>query len=76
MKYFLALIVAIVALLHQDHWLWTDKSLVFGFLPIGFAYHIGYSFLAAITMWMLVKLAWPRHLEEEVEHVESDGRAS
>ena len=63
MKWLLALLVVIVALLHQDFWFWKDKTLVFGFLPIGLAYHIGYSFLAALTMWMLVRFAWPAHLE-------------
>jgi hypothetical protein len=68
MQWLLALLVIVVALLHQDFWLWTDKSLVFGFVPIGLAYHIAYSFLAALTMWVLVRFAWPRHLESvEVE---------
>jgi hypothetical protein len=64
MKWLLALVVLIVLLLHQDFWLWTNKTLVFGFLPIGLAYHIAYSVLAALTMWLLVRLAWPAHLEE------------
>jgi hypothetical protein len=63
MNWLLALMVLIVALLHQDFWQWTDKTLVFGFLPVGFAYHIAYAFLAALTMWMLVCFAWPHHLE-------------
>jgi hypothetical protein len=63
MQWLLALLVIVVALLHQDFWLWTDKSLVFGFVPIGLAYHIAYSFLAALTMWVLVRYAWPGHLE-------------
>ncbi len=67
MKYFLVLIVAVVIVLHQDNLLWDswkDSTLVFGFLPIGLAYHVGYSFVAALTMWLLVTLAWPKHLEE------------
>jgi len=36
---------------------------LFGFLPIGLAYHAGYSILASILMAVLVWLAWPRHLE-------------
>lgn len=63
MNWLLALLVIVVALLHQDFWNWTNKSLVFGFLPIGLAYHIGFSFLAAFTMWVLVRFAWPHHLE-------------
>jgi len=63
MRAWLTLVVLLVLLLHQDVWLWTNKSLVFGFLPIGLAYHIGYSFLAAATMALLVRFAWPHQLE-------------
>ena len=58
-----------VYILHQDYWNWkTPEPLVFGFLPIGLAYHAGYSILAAIMMAVLVKFAWPKHLEK----IESD----
>jgi hypothetical protein len=63
MKGLLVLMVLVVLLLHQDVWFWTDKTLVFGFLPIGLAYHIGYSLLAALTMAVLVRFVWPRELE-------------
>lgn len=64
MKYGLALFVLIVAALHHDWWNWTNKSLVLGFLPMGLAYHIGYALLASFTMLLLIKFAWPKHLEE------------
>jgi len=57
-------IVFLMVCLHQDTWLWTDKSLVFGFLPTGLAYHLGYSILASLVMLVLVTTAWPKHLEE------------
>ena len=58
-----ALILA-VYVLHQDWWNWQKVfPLVFGFLPLGLAYHVGYSILASILMAVLVKLAWPKHLE-------------
>ena len=60
----LALLVIVVALIHQDVWFWTDRTLVFGFLPVGLAYHVAYTFAAAFTMWMLVRFAWPAHLED------------
>jgi hypothetical protein len=59
----LTLAVLAVVLLHQDVWFWTDKTLVFGFLPIGLVYQIGYSFLAALLMWVLVRFAWPAELD-------------
>lgn len=61
-KLFLAALAAF-ALLHQDSWLWTDPTLIFGFLPAGLAYHAGYS-LATAALWALaVHFAWPPDLE-------------
>jgi hypothetical protein len=62
--FLLTILVVGVYLLHQDSWNWKQADpLVLGFLPIGLAYHAGYSILAAITMALLVKFAWPKHLE-------------
>jgi len=59
-----ALILA-VYVVHQDWWNWHRIfPLVFGFLPAGLAYHVAYSILASILMAVLVKLAWPKHLED------------
>jgi hypothetical protein len=58
-----ALIVAIY-FLHQDFWNWKKADpLVFGFLPIGLAYHAAYSVVASMLMAVLVSVAWPKHLE-------------
>ena len=63
-KWLLALLVIAVYLLHQDWWNWKKvEPLVLGFLPIGLAYHAGYSVLAAGMMWLLVRFAWPRDLD-------------
>ena len=63
-KLLLTVLVLGVYLLHQDFWNWKKaEPLVFGFLPVGLAYHAGYSILAAVTMAILVKFAWPAHLE-------------
>ena len=67
MKYALALLVAVVYVLHQDFWNWNDRSLVLGVLPVGLAYHAFYACLAATMMFVLVKLAWPAKLEAEIE---------
>jgi hypothetical protein len=57
------LIVAVYAA-HQDFWTWHKADpLVFGFLPIGLAYHAGYAIACAVLMAILVKTAWPKHLE-------------
>jgi len=60
----LTLLVLAVYVLHQDCWNWKKADpLVFGFLPIGLAYHGAYSLLAAVMMWVLVKFAWPKELD-------------
>lgn len=60
----LCLLVIGVYLMHQDFWNWDrHEPLVLGFVPIGLAYHVGYSFAAALTMAVLVRFAWPKHLE-------------
>ena len=56
--------VAAVYLLHQDLWFWREaRPLVFGFLPVGLAYHGGYCLLVAGLMWWLTRTVWPDHLE-------------
>jgi hypothetical protein len=40
------------------------NPLVFGFIPIGLSYHACYTIATAGVMWLLVKYAWPSHLEE------------
>lgn len=62
----LLLTLAVLALyaLHQDVWLWrTARPLVFGFLPVGLAYHALYCLAAAALMWLLTRHAWPDRLE-------------
>jgi hypothetical protein len=39
--------------------------LVFGFLPIGLAYHAFYTLLVFVWMALLVKFAWPKEFEEQ-----------
>ena len=64
----LSLLVLAVYALHQDVWNWRrTEPLLFGLFPPGLWYHLGYSVLAAVTMALLVKWAWPAHLEEEEE---------
>ena len=72
-SFLLTLLVVAVYVLHQDTWNWKKvEPLVFGFLPIGLAYQAAYSILASITMAILVRFAWPRHLEQaEPEHGDS-----
>lgn len=64
----LLIIVGALYVLHQDFWFWrAARPLVFGFIPIGLFYHACYTVATALVMWLLVKHAWPSHLEEEIE---------
>jgi Protein of unknown function (DUF3311) len=57
--------ISAVYLMHQDFWNWMRvEPLLFGFLPIGLWYHAAYSLLASAWMWLLVKFAWPKSLED------------
>jgi hypothetical protein len=59
-----ATLVAVVYVLHQDVWFWrTARPLVFGFLPIGLAYHAAFTLASSLLLWLLVRYAWPAHLE-------------
>ena len=63
-RFVLGLAIAALYVLHQDVWFWrTARPLVFGFLPVGLAYHAAYCFAAVALMWFLTTFAWPRHLE-------------
>jgi hypothetical protein len=70
----LAAAIIVLYVLHQDVWFWRSaRPLVFGFLPVGLAYHGAYCVAAALLMWVLTTLAWPHHLGES-HHLEEDSR--
>ena len=57
-------LILLVYMLHQDVWWWREaRPLVFGFLPIGLAYHGAYCVAVAALMWLLTRFEWPSHLE-------------
>lgn len=62
----LALAAAALFALHNDFWLWDDARLVLG-LPVGLTYHVVYSFGVAVALAVLVRVAWPRHLDDDEE---------
>ena len=65
----LVLATLVLYALHQDLWFWGQaRPLVFGFLPVGLAYHAAYCVLASLLLWLLVTHAWPDELERSVEH--------
>jgi hypothetical protein len=61
-----ALIAATIYALHQDIWFWRDaRPLVFGFLPIGLAYHAAYTLALPVFLSWLVQRHWPAQLTGE-----------
>jgi hypothetical protein len=67
-------VVIALTVLHQDFWFWGDTGLVFGFLPVGLAYHIAFS-LAAAGVWALaVRFAWPEEIEAWASETSCDER--
>ena len=57
-------LVLLLGVLHYDFWWWGDRTLVFGFLPIGLAWHAAISVMAAVAWALVIRYAWPSHLEE------------
>ena len=54
------LAVILLVILHQDFWFWdTYEPLVFGFMPIGLAYHVGISIAASIVWFLATKFCFP-----------------
>ncbi len=60
-----ALFLLVFFALHQDLWFWREaRPLVFGVLPLGLAWHAGYTLAVSVIMAVLVRRAWPSHLED------------
>lgn len=64
MKQVVVVLLMILAVLHQDFWYWNSiEPLLFGFIPIGLAYHIGVSMAAGILWAMAVCYCWPKDVD-------------
>ncbi len=64
-KRLLYAVLLLVAVLHQDFWFWSDRTLVAGILPVGLVYHAVYTLVVALLMWLLAEHAWPSHLDPD-----------
>jgi hypothetical protein len=70
----LVLVVLVVLVLRHDFWNWQQaRPLLFGFLPIGLWWQGLVSLLAAAMMWLMVRLAWPQHLEDQALQAQRQG---
>lgn len=75
-RIFLSILVVVLYVLHQDLWFWrAARPLLFGFLPVGIWYHLFFTLAVSLVMWLLIRQAWPGHLEEEAESERQTGAA-
>ena len=51
-------LVALLVILHQDNWFWSNTTAV-GFMPIGLFWHVLISIGASLTWWLATRIAWP-----------------
>ena len=64
MKPIIYVIFFVMLVLHQDTWFWDDQSLIFGFMPVGLAYHAAFSICCAILGGLAIKHIWPTELKK------------
>lgn len=69
------IVFVILMILHQDFWNWGNSDLVFGFMPVGLAYHAAYSIVVALFWALVIRFAWPSDIEEwaDGKDLEEDG---
>ncbi len=52
-------LVLLLAVAHQDFFFADDATLVFGFLPVGLAYHALYCVAVSLLWVIVIRYAWP-----------------
>jgi len=57
----LYILIFVLAFLHQDFWNFDDATLCWGFLPIGLAYHAGYTIAAVVLWYFMIRFASPKY---------------
>ena len=81
MKVVVVFLILALCVLHHDLWNWDvpgplpeeptaedrNRGLVFGFMPIGLAWHTGISIAAGLVWWLAVQYCWPHELDSDGE---------
>lgn len=62
---------AALFVLHHDCWNWDSRSLVLGWLPVGLAWHAGFSLAAALLWAAATRWAWPNDIEQWAEETDT-----
>lgn len=57
-------VLFVLLILFFNIWMWDNDTLILG-LPINLLYHIGLCVLTTLCMLVIVRLAWPHHLDME-----------
>ena len=66
MRYLVFVLLVLLAGLHQDSWWRYDhRTVVFGFVPVTLAYHIGVSIVASILWGLACVYAWPQQATDD-----------
>ncbi len=70
-KVIAGIMLGVLLVLHHDFWNWDNTALIFGYMPVGLAYHAAISIAAAgIGAWCCF-LCWPKELSEESEETQA-----
>lgn len=72
----IAVLAMLLLILHQDYWFWTNKTLVFGILPMGLFWHICISIAATVVWYLATQIAWPLDTSKETANGRSEDGAS
>ncbi len=73
LKWLVIGLIVLLTLLHQDFWFWdTYEPLIFGFIPIGLAYHAMISLLAGFFWFLAIKYCWPEGVDDVEEELTSE----
>ena len=57
-------LIAFLLVLRHDFWFWGDRTLVFGFVPLGLLWQASISAGAGLGWYLVVTHAWPDHIED------------
>lgn len=70
LKWLVIGLIALLTIIHQDFWFWDSyEPLVFGFIPIGLAYHAGISLAAGILWFLAIRFCWPEGVDDVEEEI-------
>jgi len=67
MRIIVWVLIAVLLIAHQDNFLWRNDTMVWGFMPIGLAYHAGISIAASVAWFLATQFCWPAENTENAK---------